>query len=123
MEYPEHFVEGTKICVCVNRDRVTLYGNKQAYETLGRWMNYIAQANPDELVHCDLAWHLETYDSLNSENSNVFFLFDKSLHPVFVDELEKKNEMMDLTFHIVRDEVLKKFERFRASKISPETLE
>lgn len=120
MEYSEHFVEGAKLCIAIRKNGITLYGNRQAFLSLAKWMAYIADSNAEEHIECHLPWHFESYESLFSKSSNVWTLFDKEIFPAFgqLSEETKNSEMV--TFMIVGEDDLNNLEKFRDSGILPD---
>jgi hypothetical protein len=120
MEYAELFVEGAKICIAIKKKGITLYGNREAFQSLAKWMSYIANSDAGEHIECHLPWHFENYDSLFSKSSNVWTLFDKDIFPAFSKLTEDTKKSTKVTFMIVEDDDLSKLGKFRDSGVLPE---
>jgi hypothetical protein len=72
---PPDRINGTRLCIYINSDGVTVYGNKQAFLSLASYMRWIAESDPAE------HFELHTVMSLASEISkkgqkNVFVIND-----------------------------------------------
>jgi hypothetical protein len=71
-------INGTRLCIYINSDGVTVYGNKQAFLSLASYMRWIAESDPAE------HFELHTVMSLTSEichfskesQKNVFVIND-----------------------------------------------
>lgn len=50
---------GTRVCIAVTKEGVTLYGNKEAFASLAEWMNWIASSPKDEHFECHVLMDLE----------------------------------------------------------------
>ncbi len=119
MSYPE-IAEGTQVCVTVTRDGIKLYGNRQAFHTLSRWMSWIAASEPSEHYECHLLWHLTNYEAkVGQSPGNLWFLFDRDLFHVFEKHREQQSDF-DLTFMIVEQHDLEKLAQYRSSGLLPE---
>lgn len=119
MSYPE-VDKDSKICVTVSRDDIKLYGNREAFRSLARWMEWLADSEKEEYYECHLKWHFQTYEAKESRELNtVWMAFDKDTFPVFTHP--GKNETgTDVTFMAVEEEDLKKMEKFRSTGKLPE---
>lgn len=55
---PPRRTRGARARIRVSRDGVTIYGNPQAFRSIGNWMNWLAESNPREHFEFHLVWHM-----------------------------------------------------------------
>lgn len=100
MAYPRK-IAGTQICIRVSAEGVKVYGNRQAFKSLARWMTWIADAPEKEHYDCHVPWHLESEASLHGkEPKNVWVVLDKSVETVFA-VTDQHHAGFDLNFMAV----------------------
>jgi hypothetical protein len=100
MAYPRE-IPGTQICIRVSAEGVKVYGNRKAFQSLARWMTWIADAPEEEHYECHLSWHLQSKSSLKErEPKNVWVVFDKNVKGIFPSHDQTYPEF-DLNFMAV----------------------
>ncbi len=99
---------GTRVCLAVTKDGVTLYGNKAAFKTLADWMQWIADSDPAEHYECHVVWHLLSH---LARRPNIVIRYDKQMRRIFAKRATPNVEQFELTFMQVENSDLNKLER------------
>jgi hypothetical protein len=100
MAYPNE-IAGTQICIRVSTDGVTVYGNRKAFQSLARWMTWMANAPEQEHYECHLPWHLQSKSSLQGKAlKNVWVVLDRKVKPLLAPG-DQSHTGFDLNFMAV----------------------
>ena len=119
MGYPK-IIDGTKICITIKKEGIKVYGNRQAFKSLIKWMSWIVESDEKEHYEYHLPWNFESYESLeNRELRNVWVLFDEKTNALFNKSSEEEN-MNILTFMAVENKDLSELENFKETGILPD---
>lgn len=113
--YPKR-VKGLELCLTVTRRGVKVYGNRQAFQTLTKWMSWIARSKEADHFSCSLVWHMV---SKFTKKRNVFVLVDKDMSRVFGRGQKNLLERFELTFVSVEESDLRAFRKHAASGLLP----
>lgn len=102
-------IDGTRLCISVNKEGVTAYGNRQAFESLAKYFLWLASSNPSE------HYELHTILSLQDEESLFKKKLNRNVYALLADEVkltfENKNEDsfgFELTFMMATEAELNK---------------
>ena len=49
-----------RLAVAAGADHTTVHGNRAAFRTLARWMNWLAESKASEHYEMHIPWHLES---------------------------------------------------------------
>ena len=112
---------GTRLCIAVTRDGVSVYGNKQAFQSLSEWMSWIAASNDADHFECHVTMSLEDDASSfeGKEPRNVWVLTDEE----FADSFGRQSEGspgFELTFMAVEEQDLDELTKFQKTGRLPE---
>ncbi|MGA1869447.1 MAG: hypothetical protein ACMUJM_12985 [bacterium] len=122
MTYPRN-EKGTRLCMVVAKSGIKVYGNRQAFKTLSKWMSWIADSDEREHYECHFLWHLKSEESeFGEEPANIWTLFDRDTLSIFDPSFDQELNF-DLTFMAVEQSDLDKLAKFRASRLLPENWE
>ena len=108
---------GTRVCLAVRKDGVTLYGNKAAFKSLATWMQWIADSDPAEHYELHVGWHLT---SPLAKQPNVVVRYDKHTRRVFAKRGAPTAETFELTLMQVENNDLDELERNETLPALPE---
>jgi len=112
MAYPKEIADA-QFCIRVSTNEVTVYGNRKAFQSLVRWMTWLAKAPEHEHYECHLPWHLQLKSSLQGkEPKNVWVIMDKDMKPLFAPH-DQHHAGFDLNFMSVEPSDL---DRLRPSR-------
>ena len=120
MALPDH-VEGMKMCVTITKEGVRIYGNKQAFHTLAKWISWTADGKEKESYEFHLPWTIKAPELLEEDQGlgNVWMLFDKTTYPIYSQALGQDEEVM-FNFQAIDDKHLKELSQFRSSGLLPD---
>jgi hypothetical protein len=107
MEHPKR-QRGTRVCLAVRKDGVTLYGNRAAFKSLAEWMQRIADSDPAEHYEFHVGWHLGSHFA---KRPNVFVRFDRHMRQWFGKRGVANREKFELTLMQVENGDLMELER------------
>jgi hypothetical protein len=129
MPHPEN-LPGTRICIAVTRDGVTVYGNQNAMKSLARQLDWIAEADPKEHCECHVVFHMSDEESAFEKKvpRNITVLVERELFPyiskrgesVQIDSNESKARGFELTFMAAPENELDKMSQNQDSGLLPE---
>ena len=112
---------GTRLCVAVTEEGVSIYGNKQAFKSLSEWMLWIAESNEADHFEFHTTMSLEE-DELSAKEAaprNVWVLTDKKISGSFVKSSEN-HPGFEMTFMAVENQDLDYMAQFQDSGILPD---
>ncbi len=129
MERPRQ-VPGTRLCIAVRKDGVTLYGNPAALRTMAQHLLWAADADPAEHYECHVRWHLQS-DACRYEAKrplDVWTLVDADLarsirvSPLGSDtDSEIQEEGFEVTFMAVEESDLDALAQHQSTGLLPES--
>jgi len=118
----EENVQGTEICILVYRQGVTVYANREAFQSLAKWMQRNANSPKNEYYECNVFWDLMTNAAtLGNERPNIWVLFDKHTYPAFKRDRKGKSDF-ELKFMTVEKGDLDKMRKYLRTERYPEHL-
>jgi len=109
MEQPR-LIAGSRLCLALTAEGLTVYGNPEALKSLAKWLEWIAHANPEEHYECHVGLFLEDEASRfeGKVPRNVSVLVERTLAPhivqrkmVQIDGEPALQRGFDLTFMAV----------------------
>jgi hypothetical protein len=115
--YPDN-VRGRQICIAIRKSEVTVYGNRQAFQSLAKWMMWLAKSDPSEHYECHLSWHFQL-PSIDTKRSASWALFDKA-SAAALSPTVKQRRRFDLTFMVVEPCDLKELSKRRRLGLLPD---
>lgn len=112
--------DGTRLCIAVTSDGVTVYGNRQAFESLAEQMQWIAQSNSSEHYECHVVMAFENDESRfeGKKPKNVWVLAEKNLAHFPIKESENYTNY-ELTFMAVEEKDLDEMAKYQEAGLLP----
>jgi hypothetical protein len=111
MPYPKR-EEKLRICIANKPEGVTLYGNRAAFRSLARWMDWLAESPPNAHYECHVGWHLESQTAKSKGRKKKVWV----LH----DPRSKGAEEFDVSFMVLEAKELDRLSEARDRGILPE---
>ena len=113
--------KGSKLCITVTKDGVTVYGNKIGFESLSEWLSWIAKADESDHFECHVKMSLMDDDCIfeGKKPKNISVLTDKELAHQFSEESET-HPGFELTFMGVTDYELDEMEQHQKTGLLPD---
>jgi hypothetical protein len=95
---------GSEVAVTVSEEGVTLYCNRRALRSMARYLQVMAEADPEEHYHMHIMWHLLDH---RGETPGAFVLFDSALAKVYPQRW-RGDPGFDVTFMAMPERELRK---------------
>jgi hypothetical protein len=106
---------GLEVCITITKRRIKLYGNKAAFRTIAKWMEWIADSKESEHFSFSVLWNLSR---LPLKRRNVFILVDKETMRLF-GKGKSLLRNFEITFMAVEKSDLKRLRRYEKSGLLP----
>jgi hypothetical protein len=112
---------GTRLCISVNENGVSVYGNKPAFKSLAAWMSRLAESAETDHFECHVVMSLEDEESKfeGKTPKNVSVLMDKKIADSFAKRTES-NTGFELTFMAVENQDLEHLAQFQKIGLLPD---
>lgn len=113
-------LEGSELCILVYHKGVTVYGNREAFQSLAKWMLRNANSPKGEYYECHVFWDMMKNSSMFEQAPpNIWVLYDKHTYPAFKRNRKGKSDF-ELTFMTVEKEDLQKMRKYITTERYPE---
>ena len=118
---------GTRLCIAVRKEGVTLYGNPSAMRSLAEYLLWIAGADPAEHYECHARLELQSDECLfeNKRPLDVWALVEPALAQhitagASVSDDGDREEGFEVTFMAVEERDLDELAKHQESALLPE---
>ncbi|HET6621347.1 MAG TPA: hypothetical protein VFG64_15540 [Dongiaceae bacterium] len=111
---------GTRLCIALRKQGITLYGNPAAMRSLAEHLLWIAHADPAEHYECHAGWQLQSDECLFNDKHplDVWMLVEPDLAG-HVTNGNAADEVFDINFMAVEEGDLDELAKHQGSGILP----
>ena len=113
-------VPGTRLCIALRKQGITLYGNPAAMRSLAEQLLWIAHADPAGHYECHASWQLQSDECLfdNKHPLDVWTLAEPGLASNVTND-NTVGEAFDINFMAVEEGDLDELAKHQGSGILP----